>query len=62
RDPHCLKVLSCRFTGMVLPGTDIRIQLIGKADRGKDKDLYFTVMNKEDQKAISNGYALITQI
>jgi len=59
-DPHCLKILSCRFTGMVLPGTDIRIQLTGKSDGEKDKALYFTVMNKDDQKAISNGYALIT--
>ncbi|MDQ1331454.1 MAG: hypothetical protein QG578_1722 [Thermodesulfobacteriota bacterium] len=61
-DPHRLKILSCRFTGMVLPGTDIRIQLTGKSERGNDKDLHFTVMNKEDQKAISNGYALITKL
>jgi acyl dehydratase len=60
-DPHCLKILSCRFTGMVLPGTDIRIQLIGKEDMEKDKDLHFIVINKEDQKVISNGYALITR-
>lgn len=60
-DPRCLKVLSCRFTGMVFPGTDIRIRLIGKTDRGKDTDLHFIVMNKEDQKAISSGYALITR-
>ncbi|MDP3284476.1 MAG: MaoC/PaaZ C-terminal domain-containing protein [Desulfobacterales bacterium] len=59
-DPHRLKVLSCRFTGMVLPGTDIKIQLIGKAESVKDKELHFIVINKEDQKAISKGYALIT--
>jgi acyl dehydratase len=62
KDPSCLRVLSCRFTGMVLPGTDIRIQVIGKADREKDKDLHFIVINKEGQKVISNGYALITQL
>ncbi len=60
--PLCLKVLSCRFTGMVLPGTDIRIQLIGKAAREKNKDLHFIVVNKEEQKVISNGYAQITQL
>jgi acyl dehydratase len=61
-DPNCLKVLSCRFTGMVLPGTDIRIQLIGKADMEKDKDLHFIVINKDGGKVISNGYALITRL
>ncbi len=60
-DPHRLKILYCRFTGMVFPGTDIRIQLTEKSDREKNKDLHFTVMNKEDQKAISNGYALMVK-
>ncbi|RPH48337.1 MAG: hypothetical protein EHM85_17400 [Desulfobacteraceae bacterium] len=59
-DPQRLKILSCRFTGMVFPGTNIKIQLIGKKDRKKDKDLHFIVINKEEQKVIRNGYAMIT--
>jgi hypothetical protein len=61
-DSHRLKILSCRFTGMVLPGTDIRIQLIGKEDMEKDKDLHFIVINKDGGKVISKGYALITRL
>lgn len=60
-NPVCLKSLSCRFTGMVIPGTDIKIQLIGKTDGERDKELHFVVMNNEGQKAISNGNMLITQ-
>lgn len=59
-NPHCLKVLSCRFTGMVLPGTDISIKLIEKLNRNNDKDLHFIVINKEGQKVISNGYARVS--
>lgn len=62
KDPSCLRVLSCRFTGMVLPGTDIKIQLIEKVSGEKGKDLHFTVINREGQKVISNGYALITRL
>ena len=61
-NPHCLKVLSCRFTGMVIPGTEIRIQLIEKINRENGKELFFTVTNSEGRKAISNGYALIKQL
>ncbi len=62
KDPSCLRVLSCRFTGMVLPGTDISIKLIEKLNRNNDKDLHFIVINKEGQKVISNGYARITRL
>ncbi|MBU1399198.1 MAG: MaoC family dehydratase N-terminal domain-containing protein [Proteobacteria bacterium] len=61
KNPVCLKSLSCRFTGMVIPGTEIRIQLIEKLDRDNGKELHFTVTNSEGRKAISNGYALIIQ-
>ncbi|MFO7666488.1 MAG: MaoC/PaaZ C-terminal domain-containing protein [Desulfobacterales bacterium] len=58
-NPFCLKTLSCRFTGMVIPGTEIRIQLIEKIDRKNGKEVHFTVINSEGRRAISNGYALI---
>lgn len=59
QNPLCLKSLSCRFTGMVIPGSEIRIQLIEKVTRENGTDLHFTVTNSEGRKAISNGYALI---
>ncbi len=58
-NPLCLKSLSCRFTGMVIPGTQIRIQLIEKLDRENGKELHFSVTNSDGLKAVSNGYALI---
>jgi acyl dehydratase len=60
-DPRRLKILSCRFTGMVFPGTDIRIRLDGKTDRDDETDLHFTVLNRDGYKAISNGYALLVK-
>jgi acyl dehydratase len=61
-NPLCLKSLSCRFTGMVIPGTEIRIQLIEKLDRDNGKELHFTVINSEGRRAISNGYLLVKNL
>ncbi|MBU0545272.1 MAG: MaoC family dehydratase N-terminal domain-containing protein [Proteobacteria bacterium] len=61
-NPGCLKSLSCRFTGMVIPGTEIRIQLIEKLDRDNGKELHFTVTNSEGRRAISNGYVLMQNL
>jgi acyl dehydratase len=58
-NPLCLKALSCRFTGMVFPGTDIKIQLTQKDIGEKGKELHYNVINSEGRRAISNGYALI---
>lgn len=59
QNPLCLKSLSCRFTGMVIPGTEIKIQLLQKDIKDHGAELHFTVTNSEGRKAISNGYALI---
>jgi acyl dehydratase len=55
-DPLTLRSVFCRFTGMVLPGTVIRVQLVGKSVKQDGTDLHFNVLNQEGQKAISNGY------
>jgi acyl dehydratase len=54
-DPQRLKTLSCRFSGMVQPGSTIRVEL---KTRNRE-DLFFEVINQEGQKAISRGYARI---
>jgi acyl dehydratase len=59
-NPSTLRRLSCRFTGMVRPGTTIRVQLLGRGEREEGMDLHFDVLNQEGQKAISGGYALLT--
>lgn len=55
-DPFELKSAYCRFTGMVLPGTIIRVRLIRNDSNNGGSDLFFTVMNAEKKKAISGGY------
>jgi len=58
-DPLALKSVFCRFTGMVLPGTVIRVQLVGKSRKHDATNLHFIVLNQEGQRAISGGYALV---
>jgi acyl dehydratase len=58
-DPLALKSLFCRFTGMVFPGTVIRVQLAGKSVKRDGTNLHFIVLNQEGQKAISGGYAFL---
>jgi acyl dehydratase len=55
-DPARLKILSCRFTGLVRPGTAIRVAL-----KSRDREnLFFEVLNQEGEKAVAKGYARIT--
>ncbi|HBX22171.1 MAG TPA: hypothetical protein DEF34_00830 [Desulfotomaculum sp.] len=56
-NPERLKVIAGRFTGMVLPGSTIRVQLLKRSVNGKDQDLFFRVLNEQGQEAISSGYA-----
>lgn len=56
-DPARLKILDCRFSGMVFPGTNIRVQLLGREMTENGLDLFFIVLNAEGKKAITDGYA-----
>ena len=58
-DPARLHVLSCRFTGMVLPDTDIWVELTGKNVKTENTNLFFVVTDQKGQKVISDGYALL---
>lgn len=58
-DPRALKSVICRFTGMVLPGTEIMVQLLGRNRKDDGTDLAFIVLNQEGQKAISDGCAFL---
>jgi acyl dehydratase len=59
KDSTMIKEISCRFTGMVIPGTNIKVQLDARIERGDGKDLFFRVFNDQGQKVISNGYVKI---
>ena len=58
-DPGRLGTFSGRFSGMVLPGTAIRVVLTGKSARIDGTEMHFIVYNAEGQPAVSKGYAFI---
>jgi len=55
-DSGRVKSIYCKFTGMVLPASDIRVCLTGRSAGPEDVDLFFTVLNSEGKRAISNGH------
>ncbi len=61
-NPVTLHVLACSFAGMILPDTDIRIQLLSCKDNGEFTDLFFRVLGDQEQIVIKNGYARIKNI
>ncbi len=58
-NPDLLKALACRFTGMVLPGSDIRVRMTGRQNADSGMLVAFDVLNTEGKKAISDGSALL---
>jgi len=56
-DPCALRRVACRFTGMVLPGTEIRVILFERSSDATGQDLFFRVSNAAGAPAISDGYA-----
>jgi acyl dehydratase len=60
-DPTRIDSICCRFTGMVLPGSDITVHFTGKKKAPAGTNLFFSVMNVEGQKAVSDGHILLKQ-
>lgn len=54
-DPLSVRKIHSRFTGMVLPGTDIQVRMTRSSNRGEGKLLFFDVCNHEGKRAISDG-------
>jgi acyl dehydratase len=54
-DPRKVRSIACRFTGMVIPGTEIRILLECRLADKEGNHLFFHVLNSEGKKAISEG-------
>ena len=57
--PARLRAAGCRFTGMVEPGTEIRVRLLGKGPAEKGTGLFFEVLNGTGKRAVSDGWATI---
>jgi len=59
KDPSRVTRIACNFSGMVIPGTDIRIICTDQVTHQHHTDIFFTVLNSENKKAIRNGYVQI---
>jgi hypothetical protein len=55
REPSRVRSVSCRFTGMVLPGSDISVRMIEKRKKNSGTDLFFDVCNTNGERVISGG-------
>ncbi|MEW5785323.1 MAG: MaoC/PaaZ C-terminal domain-containing protein [Bacillota bacterium] len=58
-NPTVVRALACRFRGMVLPDSFIRVQLLQRAEDVVEKKLFFRVLNQEGREAVSEGYMLL---
>jgi acyl dehydratase len=58
--PLRLKEIYCRFSGMVLPGSNITLQVYEALAGQNSGRSYFDVLNQKGEKVLSHGYALIT--
>lgn len=55
-DPHRIRAIGCRFTGMVMPGETILLQVNSGDPSG---NVCFQVLNSQGRKAISRGHIQI---
>ena len=58
-NPVRLAGLAGRFSGMVLPGSTIRIRLLARSSDSEGLHLFFEVWTEDEKPAIRNGWALI---
>jgi len=60
-DPGRVKSIACRFTGMVIPGSEIRVQLFGRQSDGDHTHLFFTILNTDGKRAVSDGVVTLSE-
>lgn len=58
-DSRRVESVSCRFSGMVLPGSEIRVRLISAEHASGGTDLFFTVINSDGNRVLSDGHIRI---
>lgn len=59
-DPRRIRRLSCKFTGMVLPDSDIMVRGLGRQSEGNADYVFFEVLNRDNRRAISDGFVEIS--
>ena len=58
-NPDLLSSVTCRFSSMVIPGSEVRLIVSGRRSTGTGIDLFFGVFDAAGSPAISNGYACL---
>ena len=59
-DPARLRRIVCRFGGMVIPGTTVRVRLDGASDSDDGRALFFSALAADGAPAIRDGVALVS--
>ncbi|HOD27924.1 MAG TPA: MaoC/PaaZ C-terminal domain-containing protein [Syntrophales bacterium] len=54
-DPGRVGAIACRFTGMVIPGSEIRVRLLERRSDGDRTHLFFSILNAEGKRAVRDG-------
>lgn len=57
-DPARIRVIACRFTHMVTPGSRITVEARRPSATGTPDRIRFAVRNEQGKKAISDGYVV----
>ena len=55
-DPTKVTDIGCKFTAMIIPNSDIHLELTNKTETNKSIEFFFKVINTQDKKAIRDGY------
>jgi len=58
-DPTKITDIACKFTAMVIPNSQIHLEITNRVVTGKNREIFFEVLNDQHQKAIRNGYMKI---
>ena len=58
-NPRRLEGLACRFSGMVRPGTSIRICRQAYSDDQRGRDLFFDILGEDERPVIKQGWAFV---
>jgi hypothetical protein len=60
-DPDRVKSIACRFTEVVIPGSEICVQLLGRQFDSVQRYLFFTILNADGKRAISDGVLTLSK-
>ncbi len=58
-EPARLCELACRFSRYVIPGTEVRLQILERRRVGKGLGVLFRLLDRSGEEALTNGYAAI---